>query len=106
MTGNSFRFVLGADGTLAGGEVMRRLGQRCVVLQRYFPTAAAARGENVPGRGGAEGRTVQRSFLLPFEKRVADLVSRMTLQEKAEQVQYLTSRNAELDIPPVCLLVD
>ncbi|HVT83297.1 MAG TPA: glycoside hydrolase family 3 C-terminal domain-containing protein, partial [Phycisphaerae bacterium] len=43
-----------------------------------------------------------KDISLPFDKRVADLVSRMTLQEKSEQVQYLTLRNTELDIPPAC----
>src|SRR6185312_4773499 len=36
---------------------------------------------------------------LPFEKRVADLVSRMTLQEKADQLEQSVSRNARLGIP-------
>ena len=43
-----------------------------------------------------------KDISLPFDKRVADLVGHMTLQEKAEQVQYLTRPNAELDIPGVC----
>src|SRR4051794_41112883 len=36
---------------------------------------------------------------LPFEKRVADLISRMTLQEKAEQLEQVVARNARLGIP-------
>src|SRR5262249_42535051 len=36
---------------------------------------------------------------LPFEKRVADLVSRMTLQEKAQQVQMFVPANPRLGIP-------
>jgi beta-glucosidase len=36
---------------------------------------------------------------LPFEKRVADLVGRMTLAEKADQVQMATPANARLGLP-------
>ncbi len=61
----------------------------------------SALGENIPGRVVPKDAPY-RDISLPFEKRVADLVSRMTLEEKAEQVQYLTHRNAELDIPGVC----
>src|SRR5579862_1627764 len=38
---------------------------------------------------------------LPFDKRVADLLSRMTLQEKAQQTQHAVGENTRLGIPAV-----
>ena len=78
---------------------MRRRAAMCGAAAIVL--AAAARGENVPGRV-VPADAPYKDITLPFEKRAADLVSRMTLQEKAEQLQYLTSKNVELDIQPVC----
>lgn len=66
-----------------------------------FVLALPAQAENVPGRV-IPANAPYKDLSLSFDKRAADLVSRMSLTEKAEQVQYLTTRNAELDIPAVC----
>src|ERR1035441_6364945 len=36
----------------------------------------------------------------PMERRIADVISRMTLEEKAAQLNHLSSRNLRLQIPP------
>jgi beta-glucosidase len=53
---------------------------------------AAARAEDLPP---------YKSTSLSFDIRAADLVKRLTLAEKAEQVQMAVAPNARLGIPPV-----
>ncbi|HVS73340.1 MAG TPA: glycoside hydrolase family 3 N-terminal domain-containing protein [Phycisphaerae bacterium] len=53
-----------------------------------------------PARGADAGTPPYKDLSLPFEKRAADLVSRMTLEEKADQVLMITPPNSRLDIPP------
>lgn len=62
-----------------------------------------------PGGGLAAGQEVQttekndippyKDPTLPFEKRVADLVARMTLEEKANQIFVQVAANSRLGIP-------
>src|SRR5207244_12894977 len=64
--------------------------------------ADAARGQTKPaGNEPVPADAPYKNLALPFDKRVADLVSRMSVREKAEQVRSAAPANARLGIPPV-----
>src|SRR5450755_1229033 len=64
-------------------------------IPSFVLAACLAATPLVWGQGGPIYRDTSR----PIEARIADLVSQMTLEEKAAQLNHLSSRNDRLKIP-------
>src|SRR5450631_2496540 len=67
-----------------------------------FPNAAAAMAAILSAAAALQGQTDPPRYLdasQPAEARIADLISRMTLEEKAAELNHLSSRNDRLQIP-------
>ncbi len=64
--------------------------------------AAAVAAPSLQARAAGPDKPLPpyKDLSLPFDKRAADLLSRMTLDEKADQVLMITPPDSRLDIPP------
>src|ERR1051325_5425323 len=51
------------------------------------------------GAAAAIAQEIYRDPAQPIETRITDLISRMTLEEKAAELNHLSSRNERLHIP-------
>ena len=69
----------------------------CAVLLLPFGLRAAA--QETPGAKSSDGTPAYKNPDLPIEKRVDDLVSRMTLEEEASQMGYTSKPIPRLGIP-------
>lgn len=78
---------------------MSRL-RRCARIGGIAMACALALGAGLRSGRGQELPDYKNTSL-PFEKRVADLIKRMTLDEKAAQTQMYVPRNTRLDIEAV-----